>query len=332
MKKLIIGCVGAVAAMTAAAEIKVGVIGLDTSHATAFTKHLNDPAAAVPGGEGFRVVAAVVQGSRTIPSSVERQPKYTETVRKLGVEIVPDVATLLKKVDAVLLETNDGREHLWQAEACFKAGKRVFIDKPLAHDLKDSKAIVALAKKYNATFFTSSAIRYVKAIRFVKEQGCKVRGMDCWTCFNVEPTHDKWYWYGIHCVDPLFAAMGRGCEKVMSFSGADGEIAVGLWKDGRFGVARGLATTKKGAPYGGVIFTEDAKVGPNGEKLVDGQIDMGTYEGYAEELKLILKYFRTGEVPVDPEESLEVLAFMTAADLSSQRGGAPVALSEVLSR
>lgn len=312
------------------AVIRVGIIGLDTSHATAFTKHLNDPDGTTPEFRDFRVVAAVVKGSATIPSSVAVQPNYTEAVRKLGVEIVPDVAALLPKVDAVLLETNDGREHLWQAEACFRAGKRVFIDKPLAHNLKDSKAIVDLAKKHNATFFTSSAIRYVKSIRYVKEKGFRVRGMDCWTCFNYEPSHDRWYWYGIHCVDPLFAVMGRGCEEVVSFSGADGEIAIGRWKDGRFGVARGLATTKKGAPYGGVIFTEDAKVGPSGEKLIDGQINMGTYEGYAEELKFILQYFRTGEVPVAPEESLEVLAFMTAADLSAQRGGAPVTLAEAV--
>ena len=124
--------------------------------------------------------------------------------------------------------------------------------------------------------------------------------------------------------------MGRGCEEVVSFSGADGVIAVGRWKDGRFGVARGLSTAKTGAPYGGVIFTADAKVGPNGEKLVDGQIDMGTYEGYAEELKLILKYFKDGVVPIDPEESLEVMAFMTAARMSAENGGKAVRLSDVL--
>lgn len=313
------------------AIIRIGIVGLDTSHATAFTKHLNDPAETTPEFKGFRVVAAVVKGSSKIPSSVEVQPKYTEIVKNLGVEIVPDVAALLPKVDAVLLETNDGQEHLWQSEACFKAGKRVFIDKPLAHNLKDAAAIVDLARKYNATFFTSSAIRYVNAIRYVKEKGYKVRGMDCWTCFNYEPTHEAWYWYGIHCVDPLFGVMGRGCEEVVSLSGADGVIAVGRWKDGRFGVARGLSTAKKGAPYGGVIFTEDANVGPNGEKLIDGQIDMGTYEGYAEELKLILKYFKDGVVPVDPEESLEVMAFMTAAAKSSSLGGQPIRIADVIS-
>ena len=115
----------------------------------------------------------------------------------------------------------------------------------------------ALAKKYGTTFFTSSAIRYVKAIRTVKEKKLTIRGMDCWTCFNYEPTHDKWYWYGIHCVDPLFGVMGRGCEKVMAFSGEDGEIAVGLWKDGRFGIARGFSTAKEGGLRGLILDSED---------------------------------------------------------------------------
>ena len=300
------------------AVIKVGIIGLDTSHSLAFTKHLN-VTREKPEYEDFRVVAAVVHGSKDIASSTNRYPKYITQVKEMGVEIVPDVDTLLGKVDAVLLETNDGREHLWQAEKVFKAGKRCFIDKPLAHNLADSVKIVALAKKYGATFFTSSAIRYVKAVQRVKETNLTIRGMDCWTCFNYEPTHDKWYWYGVHAVDPLFSVMGRGCETVTSFSGADGEIAVGRWKDGRFGVARGLSTNRPGAPYGGVIFTVE-----------EGQVDMGGYEGYGEELSFILKMFKTGEVPVDPEESLEALAFLTAADRSSAAGGVPVKIADVL--
>ena len=311
------------------AVIKVGIIGLDTSHAVAFTKHLNVTRER-PEFEDFRVTHAVVKGSSKVASSVERQVGYTAKVKEMGVAIVDTVDDLLLSVDVVLLETNDGQEHLWQAEKCFKAGKRVFIDKPLAHRMNDAVAIVDLAKQYGATFFTSSAIRYVKAIRHVKEKGYKVRGMDCWTCFSCEPSHEKWYWYGIHCVDPIFAVMGRGCESVVSLSGADGEVAIGYWRDGRFGVARGLSTEKNGAPYGGVIFTEDGKVGPNGETLVDGQIDMGTYEGYAEELRLILEYFKNGVVPIDPEESLEVMAFMTAAAKSASLGGHPVRIADVI--
>lgn len=301
------------------AVVRVGVIGLDTSHSIAFTRHLN-VTREKPEYQDFRVVAAVVRGSRDIVSSTNRYPKYTAQMREMGVEIVPDVASLLGRVDAVLLETNDGREHYAQAAEVFRAGKPCFIDKPLAHDLVDSVRIVDLARKTGAKFFTSSAIRYVKAIRQVKADGLEVRGMDCWTCISYEPTHEKWYWYGIHAVDPLFSAMGPGCETVVSFTGADGDVAMGLWRDGRFGVARGLSTSKSGAPYGGMIFT------------TKGQVDMGTYEGYGEELSEILKFFKTGVAPVDPEESLESLAFMAAAAESSAAGGVPVKIADVLAR
>ena len=308
---------------------RIGIIGADTYHSVAFTKYLNGPKAD-PAFADFRVTAVYKGGSADIESSMSLLKSNVPQLEKLGIEFVETVDDLLAKCDAVLLETNDGRRHLEQAEKVFKAGKRVFIDKPLAHDLKDSVAIVESAKKHGATFFTSSAIRYVKAIRHVKEKGLRVRGMDCWTCFNREKSHDLWYWYGIHAVDPLFAVLGRGCEEVVSLSGADGEVAIGRWKDGRFGIARGLSTEKPGAPYGGVIFTEDAKVGVNGEKLVDGQIDMGTYEGYKDELGLVLEYFRTGEAPVSPEESLEVMAFMTAARMSAANGGRAVRIADVL--
>ena len=44
----------------------------------------------------------------------------------------------------------------------------------------------------------------------------------------------------------------------------------------------------------------------------------------------IVKFFQTGVPPVAPDETLEILAFMQAADLSKARGGAPVALAEVM--
>ena len=52
----------------------------------------------------------------------------------------------------------------------------------------------------------------------------------------------------------------------------------------------------------------------------------GSYRSIVQE---IVKFFQTGESPVTPEESLEVLAFMEAADRSKERGGAPVALERI---
>ncbi len=137
MKKLIITIVCLLSALfTVRAQevIRIGIIGLDTSHSTAFTELLNgtsdDPLA-----REFEVVAAYPYGSTTIPTSRDRIPGYIETVKKFGVEITSSIAELLDKVDCVLLETNDGRMHLEQAVEVFRSGKICYIDKPLGAPL-----------------------------------------------------------------------------------------------------------------------------------------------------------------------------------------------------
>lgn len=87
--------------------MRIGIIGLDTSHSTAFTELINSGSDETF-SKGFRVVAAYPYGSKTIQSSYERIPGYIEKVKANGVEITSSIADLLEKVDCVLLETNDG--------------------------------------------------------------------------------------------------------------------------------------------------------------------------------------------------------------------------------
>jgi hypothetical protein len=300
------------------AGTRIGIIGLDTSHAIEFTKMLNvvkdDPAF-----EGFRVTAAYTYGSLDIVTSTNRYPAYTKQMKEMGVEIVPSVADLLGKTDAILLETNDGRRHYEQALEVFKSGKRVFIDKPVAAQLPDVVRILAAAKESHAQFFTSSALRYVKNAQAARAGTLgKVLGADTYTPCTLEPSHSRFYWYGIHGVEPLFTIMGRGCRQVACASQPDADVAVGTWADGRVGVVRGMRG--KGATYGGFIFTDK------------GVVPMGGYEGYKELLLNILTFFKTGAAPVDADETLEIFAFMEAAAESARRGGTPVTLEEVLAK
>ena len=300
------------------AETAVGVVGLDTSHAIAFTKMLNvtrdDPVF-----EGFRVTAAYTYGSLDIVSSTNRYPAYTAQMKEMGVTIVPSLEELLQQVDVVLLETNDGRRHYEQAEAIFRAGKPVFIDKPIAASLSDTVKIVEAGRKYQARYFSSSALRYVKNAQGARGGTFgKIRGADMFTPAHLEPTHSHWYWYGVHGAEPLFTVMGRGCRTVTALSRENDDAAIGVWEDGRIGILRGMRG--KGADYGGFIFSEK------------GVINMGGYEGYKPLLVEIVKFFKSGVPPVDPEETLEIFAFMEAAAESQKRGGAPVSLAEVLER
>src|SRR5215216_3375767 len=181
----------------AADVIRVGIIGCDTSHVPAFTKLFNDPKAA---GDmaGFKVVAAFPGGSQDIPSSRDRVQKFTDDLKAAGVEIVDSIPALCEKVDAVLLESVDGRPHLEQARPVIAANKPLFIDKPMAGSLADAIAIAELAKKNNVPWFSSSSLRFGPKIQALKSDPKvgEIVGCDSFGPCPTEPHHPDLFWYG----------------------------------------------------------------------------------------------------------------------------------------
>lgn len=297
---------------------RVGIIGLDTSHSTAFTKTLNDPNA---GAEyrGYKVVAAFPKGSNDIESSVKRIPAYTEEMKGMGVEIVGSIKDLLRKVDVVLLETNDGRLHLEQALQVLKAGKPMFIDKPIAASLSDAIAIFDAAKRYKVPVFSSSSLRYMASAQaIVAGKVGKVLGADTFSPAHLEKTHPDLMWYGIHGVESLYTVMGTGCKSVVRVHTENTDTVVGTWKDDRIGTFRGMRSGKLG--YGGTVY---------GEKGIE---TLGDYGGYNPLLVKIIEFFETGVAPVSSDETIEMFAFMEAADESKRQGGKAVTLESVVQR
>ena len=298
--------------------VKLGIIGLDTSHSTAFAQLFNmaDDPQHVP---GCRVVAAHPYGSRTIESSRKRIPEYTEAMQKLGVEIVDGVAPLVDRVDAVLLETNDGGPHLQQAAAVLRAGKPLFIDKPVAATLADAVAIYRLAADRQVPIFSSSSLRFGAATLAVRNGSIgEVTGCDTWSPCYTEPSHVELFWYGIHGCESLFTVMGPACETVARTSTPDFEHVVGVWNGGRIGTYRGI---RRGASvYGGTAF---------GTK---GTAPVGLFDGYRPLGVAIAEFMQTRQPPVPPAETLAIYAFMDAADESKRRGGGPVRMAEVIAR
>ena len=304
--------------------LRVGIIGLDTSHVLAFTGTLNkgtknpEDAAWMA---GVKVVAAYAQGSKDIESSTKRVPEYTEKMKALGVEIVDSIAELVKRVDVVLLESNDGRVHFEQLQPVLAARKPVFIDKPLAGNLADVLRILDAAKKAKVPLFCSSSLRFGKTTQAVRNGSIgKVKSAETFSPAHLEPTHVDLYWYGVHGCESLFTVMGTGCKSVKRGTTADGKIEViGTWDGGRTGILR-EENGKDRKGYGGKA------VGETGESPV------GSYDGYDVLLFEIVKMFRGGPAPVSAEEMTELYAFMAAADESKRRGGAEVTLKEVIEK
>ncbi len=297
---------------------RIGIIGLDTSHSIAFTKALNSPDT-LPEYKGYKIVAAYPRGSADIESSVKRIPGYTEEVKKLGVEIVSSIDELLEKVDFVLLETNDGRPHLQQALQVIKAGKPMFIDKPLAGTLSDAIAIYETAKKYKVPVFSSSSLRYMETAQEVANGKIgKVLGADTFSPATLEKTHPDLFWYGIHGIEILYTVMGKGCKELVRVYSNDTDVVVGTWHDGRTGTFRGTRTGKH--EYGGTAY---------GEK---GNLVLGPFKGYDKLLDQIINFFTTGNAPVSPEETLEMYTFMEAADESKRKNGKSIILNDVYNK
>ena len=295
--------------------LRVGIIGLDTSHVIAFTKAMNNKEAS-----GYlarcRVVAAYPKGSPDIESSVTRVPAYTQQMKEMGVTIVDSIDTLLTQVDAILLETNDGRPHLKQAIPCFKAGKPVFIDKPIAGSLADAVAIFAAADKYKTPTFSSSSLRYGKTSQAARNGALgKITRCQTHSPATLEKTHPDLFWYGIHGVESLFTVLGPGCISVHRTTTDDGKIeVVGRWKDGVTGIFR------EGQGYGGMA---------EGDKRKSA---VGSYDGYKPLVVEIAKFFCTKKIPVSAQETLEIYAFMEAADESKRQQGAEVTLKSVFKK
>jgi hypothetical protein len=297
---------------------RVGIIGLDTSHSVAFTKTFNAPDAGPEYG-GYKVVAAYPKGSNDIESSVKRIPGYIEEVKKHGVTIVDSIKDLLKQVDVVLLETNDGRLHLEQAIPVFKAGKTVFIDKPIAAFLPDAISIFNEAKKHKVPVFSASSLRYAPTVKAIAGgKAGNILGVDVFSPAHLEKTHLDFSWYGIHGVEILYTLMGTGCKSVTRTHSEDADVVVGLWNDNRIGTFRGIRYPKIG--YGGTVY---------GDKSIEPLDGAG---GYNPLLVEVVKFFETGQAPVKPEETLEMFAFMEAADESKRQGGAAVTLESVMEK
>src|ERR1043166_2745721 len=299
-----------------AADIRIGIIGCDTSHVSAFTETLNNPDAKehIAGG---KIVSAFKGGSADIPSSANRVDGYAKTLQnKYGVKFYDSIEEMCKNVDAVLLESLDGRPHLEQAKPVIKAHKPMFIDKPMASSLKDAIEIFRLAKEAKLPVFSSSGLRFSKTNQMIRHGLIgKVTYAETYGPCEIEPHHPDLFWYGVHGTEALFTVMGTGCETVKREPTTEGKIDVtGTWTGGR----KGMTREDKG-------FHGLAK----GDK---GEAPAGFFDGYIPLVRAIMDFFQTGVAPVKPEETIEILAFMEAADESKREGGKEIKLTDVIDR
>jgi hypothetical protein len=311
----------AIASNLAAGPIRAGMIGLDTSHVVAFTKVFNDPRndSETSGPLGRVRIVAGYPGGTDLAVSRDRVEGFTEQLRGLDVAIVDSIPALLEQVDVVLLESVDGRVHFEQAVPVILAGKPLFIDKPVACSLVDAIAIYDLAERHRVPVFSSSALRFNPAVDGLARDPAlgRIVGAVTWGPCVFQPGVPDLFYYGIHGVEMLYRLLGPGCESVVRIGADDTDVITGRWSDGRLGSYRGIRTHH--AEFGAVAF------GTTGIRPADPP-----GRGYREICDQIARFFDRGTPPVSAAETIEIIAFLEAAEASTQTGGLPVAIGPLI--
>jgi hypothetical protein len=293
----------------------------------AFAQNFHDPKAPEE-LKGLKIVACYPSFSPDLKSSADRVEEFKKgLVEKHQVKMTGSIEEMLEQVDAVLLESVDGRRHLKELIPVAKAGKPCYVDKPFTAGLKDAKEMVKVIKEHKLPCFSASSLRFDSAFaNFLaevkkeketsKDKGgaAGIIGCDAYAPASLDPTNPGFFWYGIHGVEILYTLMGPGCKRVACSSTPDGDLAVGVWLDGRIGTMRGI---RKGPHHYGAAVLSD-----KGVKALPASGDF--YKGLC---LAIAKFFRTREVPVPIDETLEICAFIDAALRSSEKGGCDVEIS-----
>lgn len=299
--------------------IKLGIVGLDASHAVDFTELLHNrehPYSVA----GAAIVAAYPGGSDDFELSRSRVGEFTERMSaRYGAAIAGTPEEAAEAAHGVLLLSADGRIRVEQFERIVRFGKPIYINKPFALSSLDAREMAALAAREGVPWMSCSALRYAEAFRQAladargEGDNAAISGIDVYGPLQFEATQAGWFWYGVHLAEMLYTALGRGCAQVTAFRGGGDEIVVGEWEDGRIGTIRGRLP-ESGGGYGAWIH------GRGGAIAVDAlSHPKPMYTGL---LQAVLTMCREGAAPIDPEETLEIVAFLEAVNQSRSTGKA----------
>jgi hypothetical protein len=325
--------------------VRVGMLGFDNFQGIAYAQLWNNPKAEGPLA-GVKCTAIFPVTSDGYPESAALTQRWLDSCAKWGnadvkhlagyhpIEIVKSLDELLAKVDAVVIASLDGNLHLKQAEPVLKAGKKLFITRPLAGNMADAVAILKISEQTGTPMFSCSQHRFVPGfigMRQHPEVG-NVLGCDVYGGFEVKgPTADEFI-RPLHSLETIYTIMGPGVETVSCTSAPTAESFTMVWKDGRIGTYRGI---KEGKPkYSATVFG-DAGVSTAGvyghgvpvRGVVPTNDKYMGYEGVATE---IAKFFQGAPAPVAPAETIEIYAVMQAAEMSRAKNGAVVRVADVL--
>ena len=203
--------------------------------------------------------------------------------KKMGVERCESISELCEKSDfVVILAPSNPERHLELCAEAFKYGKPTYVDKTFAPDGETAEKIFALGKEYGTRFFSTSALRFADEL-------AELSAPDALT---VTGTGSNFEEYFIHIAEMCVRLMGKDISAVSATPVGKEQTAVTVeFASGK----RANLAFGAGLPY-----AVCAECGGNGAyKKIESKFFLNL-------IREILKFFISGEMPFDPEETLAV--------------------------
>ena len=294
--------------------LRAGMVGLDTSHCQAFLEVLHDPANPYS-VSGVQVTGVYPGGSEQFSLSRERVQKFSaEIENRYHIRAYPNISDLANDVDVLFLTSVDGRQHPDQF-AQMAVGKPVFIDKPFAVSTDGAAAMLRIAAQTATPVMSCSSLRFAQGIAELAQVRAGIAACQAYGPAPILADYPGFFWYGVHSAEMLYLLMGGGCQSVRTFAAGNMDVICGTWLDGRSGQVLGMHSP--GYEFGCLVHTgKGARLG----------VAVDTPPFHACLAREIVRFFQSGQSPVDLRETFEIVAFLEAANQSRAADGSPVAL------
>lgn len=229
--------------------------------------------------------------------------------------IVDHPEDVIGQVDAVILPTDKGWEHVDRARPFVEANLPVFVDKPLTDQEAGLRQFVAWVREGKAILSTS-AMRYAREFVAVKEKLADVGEVRLIT--NVTPK--SWERYGIHALEAVYPLLPPGGWEWVANTGDESANIVHI----HHACGADVVLSAVADMYGGFGY-----VNVHGTKSTLQTRFEDTFYAFRTQLVAFVDYLRSGELPFPFEQTIELMKIIIAGIRSRTEGGRRVPLSEI---
>ena len=233
--------------------------------------------------------------------------------------LIPNVVAkpedVIGQVDAVIISTDDGDDHIRRVKPFIEAGLPVFVDKPMATNIADLRQFVQWHKS-GSVILSTSGMRYAPEMRLSDEQRTQLGDLRWITSFTCK----TWERYGIHALEAVEPLLGPGFLTVQALSDAGGDV---MHLTHRSGVRVTIGALHDAYGSFGAVHLYGTQ-GQLPVRLTD------TYHAFRGQLVAFIDMLQTGVRPLPFDETVELMAVIIAGLRSREQNGALIQISDIL--